>query len=116
MLQLYNRCHSIVICNTRYTSSKTQTRFKKKNLFMIYERFRRYSHLPHQVANNGIDCYDTKLSKYTNNIRHLATRAREHFSGNSAIFNIYLPATHVMILPLRIFIFCHMVEMILIIK
>ena len=50
------------ICNTRYTS--TQTRFKKTYLCMIYERFRRYSHLPHQVANNGINCYDTKLSKY----------------------------------------------------
>ena len=48
--------------------------------------------------------------------RHLATRAREHFSGNSAIFYIYLPATHVIILPLRIFIFFHMVTMILIIK
>ena len=52
------------ICNTRYTSPKTQTRFKKTYLFMIYERFRRYSHLPHLVANNGINCYDTKLSKY----------------------------------------------------
>ena len=31
---------------------------------MIYEGFWRYSHLPHQVANNGINCYDTKLSKY----------------------------------------------------
>ena len=50
---------------------------------MIYERFRRYSHLPHQVVNNDINCYDTKKSKTK---RHLATRAREHFSGNSAIF------------------------------
>ena len=33
---------------------------------MIYERFRAYSHLPHRVANNGINCYDTKLSKYRN--------------------------------------------------
>ena len=33
---------------------------------MIYERFRRYSHLPHQVANNSINCHDTKLSKYQN--------------------------------------------------
>ena len=57
------------ICNTRYTSTKTQTRFKKTYLFMIYERFRIYSHLPHQVANNGINCYDTKLSKYQN-IQH----------------------------------------------
>ena len=31
---------------------------------MIYKRFQRYSHLPHQAANNGINCYDTKLSKY----------------------------------------------------
>ena len=30
--------------------------------------------------------------------------------------NIYLPATHAIVLPLRIFIFCHMVAMILIIK
>ena len=43
---------------------RTQTRFKKTYLFMIYERFRRYSHLPHQVANNGINCYDAKVSKY----------------------------------------------------
>ena len=50
------------ICNIRYTSTKT--RFQKSYLFMIYERLRRYSHLPHQVANNGINCYDTKLSKY----------------------------------------------------
>ena len=35
-----------------------------KYLFMIYDRFRRYSHLPYHVANNGINCYDTKLSKY----------------------------------------------------
>ena len=31
---------------------------------MIYERFQRYSHLPHQVANDDINCYDAKLSKY----------------------------------------------------
>ena len=31
-------------------------------------------------------------------------------------FNIYLPVAHAIILPLRIFIFCHMVTMILIIK
>ena len=31
-------------------------------------------------------------------------------------FDIYLPATHAIILPLRIFIFCHMVTMIMIIK
>ena len=37
---------------------------------MIYERFRRYSHLPHQVANNGINYYDTKLSKYQNILEH----------------------------------------------
>ena len=37
---------------------------------MIYERFRRYSHLPHQVANNGISCYNTKLSKYQNILEH----------------------------------------------
>ena len=36
-----------------YTSTKTQTRFKKAYLIMIYERFRRYLDLPHQVANNG---------------------------------------------------------------
>ena len=48
--------------------------------------------------------------------RHLATRVMELFSGNSAIFYIYLPTTHVIILPLRIFIFCHMVAMILIMR
>ena len=37
---------------------------------MIYERFRRHSHLPHQVANNGINCHDTKLSKYQNILEH----------------------------------------------
>ena len=31
---------------------------------MVDERLRRNSHLPHQIANNGINCYDTKLSKY----------------------------------------------------
>ena len=41
-----------------------QTRFKKTYLFMIYERLRSYSHLPYQVANNGINCYDIKRSKY----------------------------------------------------
>ena len=35
---------------------------------MIFELFRRYSHLPHQVANNGINCCDTKLSKYPKKI------------------------------------------------
>ena len=34
----------------------------RKHLFIIDERFQRYLHLPHQVANNGINCYDTKLS------------------------------------------------------
>ena len=42
----------------------------KKHLFMIYERFRRYSHLPHQVANNGINWYDTKLFKYLIILEH----------------------------------------------
>ena len=37
-------------------AQKTQTRFKKTYLFIIYERFRKYSRLPHQVANNGINC------------------------------------------------------------
>ena len=60
----------IDIRNTRYTSTKTQTRFKKTYLFMIYERFRRYSHLSHQVANNGKNCYNTKLSKYQNMLEH----------------------------------------------
>ena len=39
------------IYNTRYMSTKSQTRLKKTYLFMIEERFRRYSHFPHQVAN-----------------------------------------------------------------
>ena len=43
----------------------------KKHLFMIDERFRRYSHLPHQVANDGINCYCTKLSKYQNFLKHM---------------------------------------------
>ena len=34
--------------------------------------------------------------------RHLVTRVMEHFSGNSVIFNIILPATHAIILPLRL--------------
>ena len=41
---------------------------------MIYERFRRYSHLPHQVANNGINCYDTKISKYKKKLQHKYVR------------------------------------------
>ena len=60
----------ITNCNTRYTSTKTQTLFKKTYLFMISERSRRYSHLPHQVANNGINCYDAKLSKHQNILGH----------------------------------------------
>ena len=66
------RIFHFVLCfyNTRYTSTKTQTRFKKTYLFMIYERFRRYSHLPHQVANSGINYYYTKLSKYQNFWEH----------------------------------------------
>ena len=43
---------------------RAQKRLKKTYLLMIYERFRRYSHLPHQVANNNINRYYTKLSKY----------------------------------------------------
>ena len=35
--------------------------------------------------------------------RHLATRGRDHLSGNSAIFYIHLPATHVIILPWKFF-------------
>ena len=38
------------------------------------------------------------------------------FQEIQPFFNIYLPATHVIILPLRIFIFCHMVAMIMIVK
>ena len=37
---------------------------------MIYERFRRYSYLSHQVVSNGINCYDTRLSKYQNILEH----------------------------------------------
>ena len=37
--------------------------------------------------------------------RHLATRVRENFSEYSAILNKYLPVAHVIMLPLRIFIF-----------
>ena len=37
---------------------------------MIYERFSRYSHLPHPAANNGINFYDTKLSKYQSILEH----------------------------------------------
>ena len=44
--------------------AQEQTRFKKTYLVMIYERLRSYPHLPYQLANNGINCYDTKLSKY----------------------------------------------------
>ena len=38
------------------------------------------------------------------------------FQDIQPFLNIYLPAAHVIILPLRIFIFCHMVTMIWIIK
>ena len=38
------------------------------------------------------------------------------FQDIQPFFNIYLPAAHAIILPLRIFIYCHMVTMILIIK
>ena len=39
----------------------------KRHLFMIYERFRGYSHLPHQVANDGINCYDENFGKIPRN-------------------------------------------------
>ena len=48
--------------------------------------------------------------------RYLAARFTEHLSGNSAIFYIYLPATNVIISPLKILIFCHMLAKILTIK
>ena len=58
---------------------------------MIDERYRSYSHLPYQVANNNINCYYRKLLKYQNYYIgktkiHLTTRVRKHLSGNSAIF------------------------------
>ena len=48
--------------------------------------------------------------------RNLEARVRKHLSENSKFFNIYLPATDVTMLPLRIFMFCHMVAMTLIIQ
>ena len=69
---------------TRYTSTKTQARFKKIYLFMIYKIFHRYSHLPHQVANNRINCYDTNLSKYPKKWEH------NYVSINVAIDNRYI--------------------------
>ena len=48
--------------------------------------------------------------------RCLTTMVREHLSGNSAILSKYFYAIHVTILPLIIFIFCHMAAMTVIIK
>ena len=59
---------TIIIPDIR--AQKHKHALKKTNLFIIYERFRRNSHLPHQVANNGINCYDTKLSKYQIILEH----------------------------------------------
>ena len=43
--------------------------------------------------------------------RHLATRVREHLSGNSANFEHISTSTHVIIPQLSIFIYCQMVVM-----
>ena len=51
-------------------AQKYKHALKKTYLFMIYERFLRYSHLSHQIANNGINCYDTNISKYQINLEH----------------------------------------------
>ena len=48
--------------------------------------------------------------------RHLQLGLESIFQDIQPFFNIYLPAAYAIILPLRIFIFCHMVTMILIIK
>ena len=77
--------------NARYTSTKTQTRFKKTYLFMINDRFQRYSHLPHQVANIGINCYDTRLSKCKKKIYH------KNVSENVTIQSMYMIMSHITI-------------------
>ena len=88
--------------------------FKAQNYFFLKDE------TPPALQANVVYLFEGSCDKNQTYIgkskRHLATRVREHFSGNSAIFNIYLPAAHVIILPLGIFIFCHMVTMILIIK
>ena len=99
--------------------------FKVQNYFSLKDE------TPMALLANVIYLFEGSCDKNRTYIgktkRHFATRVREHFSGNSAIFYIlsyilyiyiiyYLSATHVIILPLRIFIFCHMVNMILIIK
>ena len=56
----------------------------KTYFFMIYERFQRYSHLPHQVSDNGINCYDTKLSKYK------LKKTHNYVSINVTIDNQYI--------------------------
>ena len=48
--------------------------------------------------------------------RHLQLELGSIFQEIQLFFHICLPAAHVIILPLRIFIYCHMVAMILIIK
>ena len=48
--------------------------------------------------------------------RHLAARFSGIFQEIQPFLNIYLPATHVIISPFKILIFCHMVAKILTIK
>ena len=95
-------------CCTIYKTCKVQNYFSLKNETPLALQ-ENIVYLPE----GSCDKNQTYIGKTK---RHLATRVMEHFSGYSAIFNIYLPTAHVIILPLRIFIFCHMVTMILIIK
>ena len=87
--------------------------------FKVQDYFSLKDETPLALQANVVYLFEGSCDKnqtYIGKKRHLATRDREHFSGCSAIFNIYLAAAHAIILPLRIFIFCHMVTMILIIK
>ena len=45
-------------------SLRTQTCILKTYLLMFVVHFLRSSHLPHQVANDNIKCYDTNVCKY----------------------------------------------------
>ena len=51
------------------------------------------------LSESSCDMNQTYIGKTK---RQLATRVRDHFSGNTAIVFLYLPATHVITLPLRI--------------
>ena len=98
MLYEFGKSFAFIIPDIR--AQKHKHAFKK-HLFIIYQRFQIYSHLPHQVANNGIKGYDTKLSKYPKIWEH--KHAFLHIVNNSVLFTSYF----LIFLLVVVFVFSH---------